>query len=77
MKMKKPLVEPVVYRSGLGAGAAVGLVNFDVFSSGFFVLGYKGGVVVFVKLPSHVIRGVEQGLGLDSGAKNQAHQAKA
>ena len=41
----------------------MGLVNLDVFASGLFVIGNEGGVVVFVKLAGHVIRGIQQSLG--------------
>jgi hypothetical protein len=53
-------VQPVVDRTRLGAGAAVGLVDLDVFAGGLFVVRHKSGVVVFVKLTRHVVRGVEQ-----------------
>ena len=56
-------IQAIVHRASLGTRAAMGLINFDVFASGLFVVGHKGSVVVFVKLAGHVVGGIEQGLG--------------
>ena len=47
------------------------LVNLDVFAGGLFVVGDKCGVVVFVKLPGHVVRRVQQGLRRSDTAGGQ------
>ena len=52
--------QAIVHRAGLGAGAAMGLVNLHILAGGLFVVRHKGRVVVFVKLARHVVRGVEQ-----------------
>jgi len=71
--------QTIVDGTRLGAGAAMGLVNLDVFARGLLVVRNESGVVVLVKLTCDVVRDVEQlvlGAGHATGSqRNRCQQS--
>ena len=53
------------------------LVNFHVLAGGFFVMRHKCRVVVFVKLPRHIVRTIEQGLRRSQRAAGQNKRSQS